>query len=60
MRKVLMLFVGLTVCSQMVLAQSSELIERSFSGESAQKTPQAARREIQDKASQKISEDLIK
>lgn len=60
MKKVLVLFAGFMMCGQMVLAQSSGLIERSFSGVSDQRAPQAAKREIQEKASQKISEDLIK
>jgi hypothetical protein len=59
MKKVLMLFATL-IFSQMVLAQSSELIEKNFTGTSDDKTPQSAKREIQEKASQKISEDLIK
>jgi len=59
MKKVLMLFATL-IFSQMVLAQSSELIEKNFTGTSDNKTPQSAKREIQDKASQKVSEDLIK
>ncbi len=38
-----------------VQAQQSELIDRTISGVSISKTPLEARREIQDKASQKVS-----
>lgn len=38
----------------------TDLLERSYTGTSSEKTPQAARRNIQEKASKKISEDLIK
>lgn len=60
MKKVLVLFAGLMMSAQMVFAQSADLIEKSFSGTSNEKTPQAARRDIQEQASKKISEDLIK
>ncbi|WP_373997524.1 hypothetical protein [Bdellovibrio bacteriovorus] len=43
-----------------VKAQQSELIDRTFSGGSKETTPQGARRDIQDQASQKVSEDIIK
>ncbi|KYG65208.1 hypothetical protein AZI87_11630 [Bdellovibrio bacteriovorus] len=43
-----------------VKAQQSELIDRTFSGVSKEATPQGARRDIQDQASQKVSEDIIK
>lgn len=64
MKKILMflicLMLGLWAESQRAWAQSADLIERSFTGVSDAKTPQGARREIQEKASKKISEDLIK
>ncbi|MBS1971877.1 MAG: hypothetical protein JSU04_16315 [Bdellovibrionales bacterium] len=61
MKKVLVLFAGLMMSAQMVFAQSSaDLIEKSYSGTSNEKTPQAARRDIQEQASKKISEELIK
>ncbi|MGZ3747109.1 MAG: hypothetical protein ACXWRE_07070 [Pseudobdellovibrionaceae bacterium] len=59
MNKVLMLFIGL-IFSQMAFAQTTDLIERSFLGTSNEKTPQAAKRDIQEQASKKISEDFIK
>jgi hypothetical protein len=59
MKKVLMLFATL-IFSQMVLAQSSDLIEKNVTGTSDDKTPQSAKREIQDKAAQKVSEELVK
>lgn len=43
-----------------VKAQTEELIDRTFSGVSKEATPQAAKREIQDQASQKVSEEIIK
>lgn len=43
-----------------VNAQQSELVDRTFSGSSKETTPQGAKRDIQDQASQKISEDIIK
>src|SRR5437868_11053897 len=61
MKKVLMLFAGLMMCTQMLYAQqSADLIERSFTGTSGEKIPQAAKRDIQDQASKKVSEELIK
>ncbi len=61
MKKVLVLFAGLMMGAQMVFAQSSaDLIEKSYSGTSNEKTPQAARRDIQEQAAKKISEELIK
>lgn len=60
MKNVLMLFAGLMMSAQMVFAQSSDLIEKSFSGTSNEKTQQAARRDIQDQGAKKISEELIK
>ncbi|XGC79393.1 hypothetical protein ACES2L_08635 [Bdellovibrio bacteriovorus] len=41
-------------------AQQDELIDRTFSGVSKQATPQGAKKDIQDQASQKVSEDIIK
>ncbi|WP_415063681.1 hypothetical protein [Bdellovibrio sp.] len=43
-----------------VKAQQTELIDRTFSGVSKEKTPQGAKKEIQDQAAQKISEEIIK
>ncbi|KHD88748.1 MAG: hypothetical protein OM95_06320 [Bdellovibrio sp. ArHS] len=43
-----------------VKAQQSELIDRNFTGVSQEATPQGARRDIQDQASQKVSEEIIK
>ncbi len=43
-----------------VKAQQAELIDRTFSGVSKEKTPQGAKKEIQDQAAQKISEEIIK
>jgi hypothetical protein len=60
MNKVLMLFVGLLMGAQVVFAQSSDLIERSFTGTSNQNAPQAAKRDIQEQAAKKVSEELIK
>lgn len=60
MKRFLLLFAGLMMSAQMVFAQSSDLIERSFTGTSNEKTPQAAKRDIQEQAAQKVSEDLIK
>lgn len=60
MKQLMMLFfLGLLVTST-GWAQSSELVERTFSGVSSDKTPQGAKHDIQDQAAQKISEDLIK
>lgn len=41
-------------------AQQTELVDRNFSGSSSAKTPQEAKKDIQDQASQKISEEIIK
>ncbi|NUN04941.1 MAG: hypothetical protein HUU57_04180 [Bdellovibrio sp.] len=41
-------------------AQQLELLDRNFSGSSSAKTPQEAKKDIQDQASRKISEDIIK
>lgn len=43
-----------------VYAQQRDLIERTFSGASKEANPQSAKKDIQDQASQKISEDIIK
>lgn len=53
----------LTLCflfSKNSFAQSSEMIERSFSGVSKETMPQAARKDIMDQAYSKVSEDVIK
>lgn len=63
MKKVLMLFAGLMMSSQMVFAQGAagmDLIERSFTGTSEATLPQSARRNIQEQASKKVSEEIIK
>ncbi|HEY8272120.1 MAG TPA: hypothetical protein VIG33_14610 [Pseudobdellovibrionaceae bacterium] len=60
MKKIWMLFTGLMVYAQVVFAQSGDLIEKSFTGTSNEKTPQAAKRDIQEQAAQKISEEFIK
>ncbi|WP_413291462.1 hypothetical protein [Bdellovibrio sp. HCB337] len=59
MKKVWVLLAAMMTAS-MVWAQAADLIEKSFTGTSTENTPQAARRDIQEKASQKVSEDLIK
>lgn len=41
-------------------AQQAELIERTFSGVSKEATPVAAKKDIQDQAAAKISEEIIK
>ncbi|MGZ3772344.1 MAG: hypothetical protein ACXVCY_00625 [Pseudobdellovibrionaceae bacterium] len=46
--------------SKPVYAQQGELIDRNFSGVSKQTIPLEAKKDIQDQASQKISEDIIK
>lgn len=46
--------------SGVVKAQQGEFIERTFSGVSKEKTPVGARKDIQDQAAQKISEEIIK
>lgn len=59
MKKVWVLLATVMTAS-MVWAQAADLIERSFTGTSTESTPQAARRDIQEKAAQKVSEDIIK
>lgn len=46
--------------SKPVHAQQGELVDRNFSGVSKETIPQAAKKDIQDQASQKISEEIIK
>ncbi|WP_374030174.1 hypothetical protein [Bdellovibrio bacteriovorus] len=41
-------------------AQQADLIDRTYSGSSKEATPQGAKKEIQDQASQKVSEEIIK
>jgi len=60
MKNVMILFVGLMMSAQMVFAQGADLIEKNFSGTSNEKTVQAARRNIQEQAAKKISEEIIK
>jgi hypothetical protein len=63
MRLVVFVF-GLVLCgslfSQSTFAQQSELLERSYAGVSNEKNPISARRDIQEQASQKVSEEVIK
>lgn len=60
MKKVWILFIGMMVAVMFARAQSADLIEKSFTGTSSEKAPQAARRDIQDQAAKKVSEDVIK
>lgn len=55
MAAIVMSFVG-----SPVKAQQSELIDRTFSGVSKEKTPQGARRDIQEQAARSVSEEIIK
>ncbi|WP_246845021.1 hypothetical protein [Bdellovibrio sp. NC01] len=52
----------ITACTLMTpaFAQQAELLERTFSGVSKETTPQAAKADIQNQASQKISEEVIR
>ena len=59
MRALVVLIMGLLVFS-IAPAQQGELIDRTFSGSSKETNPQEARRDIQEQASQKISEDIVK
>ncbi len=59
MKKFFIFFV-LLVFSGGVFAQSSDLIEKAFTGTSNEKTPLGARRDIQEQAAKKISSELIK
>lgn len=52
--------VGILVFAGGAWAQSADVVERTYSGTSDNVNPQGAKREIQDKGAQKISEDLIK
>lgn len=51
---------ALLIMASMSFAQQGELVDRSFAGVSKAKTPQEARREIQDEAAKAISEEIIK
>lgn len=55
-----LVFAAVMVLSQQVLPQQTELLERSFSGVSKEATPTAAKKDIQDQASLKVSEEIIK
>ncbi|MGZ3769069.1 MAG: hypothetical protein ACXVCP_00205 [Bdellovibrio sp.] len=46
--------------AQLVFAQQSEIVDRSFSGVSKETNPMAAKKQIQDEAAEKISEQVIK
>ncbi|MBO9667904.1 MAG: hypothetical protein J7501_13965 [Bdellovibrio sp.] len=46
--------------SSSLFAQQAELLERNFAGVSKETTPQAAKSDIQNQASQKISEEVIR
>ncbi|AHI05940.1 hypothetical protein BDW_07200 [Bdellovibrio bacteriovorus W] len=53
------------VCALLMMAstgftQQGELVDRSFAGSSKAKTPQEARKEIQDEAAKAVSEEIIK
>ncbi|WP_413581485.1 hypothetical protein [Bdellovibrio sp. HCB288] len=54
------LIVFFVMFSSIVFAQQADLLERNFAGTSKQTTPQAAKADIQNQASQKISEEVIK
>lgn len=41
-------------------AQRAELLDRTYSGSSKETSPQAAKKDIQDQAAQKVSEEVIK
>jgi hypothetical protein len=59
--KLILLLMGLgIVLGSPAQAQNSELIEKTFTGTSNEKVPQAAKRDILDQASKKVSEELIK
>lgn len=61
MRYVFMVTVlAMFLLSHPVRAQQVELVDRTFSGLSKEKTPQGAKKDIQDQAAQKISEEIIK
>lgn len=61
MRLALMMAAALIfVTGQPSQAQQTDLVDRTFSGVSKETTPQGARRDIQDQASQKVSEEIIK
>lgn len=51
---------GLIFAACGVFAQQGELLDRTFSGTSKSTNPQEARRDIQEEAAGKISEDVIK
>ncbi|MNK08031.1 hypothetical protein D3C87_259540 [compost metagenome] len=53
-------FAALTLWTSLSLAQQTDLLERSFSGVSKATTPVAARKDIQEQASLKVSEEVIK
>ncbi len=61
MRLALMMAAALILLTgQPSQAQQTDLVDRTFSGVSKETTPQGARRDIQDQASQKVSEEIIK
>jgi hypothetical protein len=53
-------FVLTLLFATLVCAQSGEIVEKTFTGVSTDTNPVSARKEILDKGTQKISEDLIK
>ena len=50
----------LVLFSSSLFAQQADLLERNFSGASKEASPQAAKTDIQNQASQKISEEVIR
>jgi hypothetical protein len=60
MKKIILALTAGILMTSLAWAQAGDLIDRSFSGTSKEKVPQAAKRDIQEQAARKISEDLIK
>ena len=57
---VLSLLLSVTAIPRLASAQQTELLERSFAGVSKEKNPTSAKRDIQEQASSKVSEEVIK
>lgn len=60
MKRISKLALLITMVGSMASAQQSDLLERNFSGVSKEATPVAARKDIQDQAAMKVSEEVIK
>lgn len=54
------IWIAATLLSLQVSAQSTDLVDRNFSGVSKETMPQAARKDILDQAYETVSEDVIK